>query len=242
MKNIQTIKILLLTLIILSVLTYFTPIKRYLQTLFLILQTSPYERVAEGVLEILVIGDSTGYGTGVRYNTNSIAGLIGQNYPWYTIRNNSVNGRTIGESVAEAKKISGDYSLILLQLGANDILQERDISIVENDLRELIVLLEDNTDNLVMISSGNVGGSPYLSEAEAKKYTELSREFRTMFNRVGSETALTYVDLFVEPADDPMLNESDKYIAKDGLHPNAAGYALWYKKLSPVIDEVLHTK
>jgi len=71
------------------------------------------------------------------------------------------------------------------------------------------------------------------------EYTTLTRKFRQMFIEVDSDTSLTYVDLFLEPENDTMSNNPETYISIDGLHPSAAGYALWYDKLKPEIATVL---
>jgi lysophospholipase L1-like esterase len=99
---------------------------------------------------------------------------------------------------------------------------------VEEELRSIVTALSDNTDNLVMMSSGNVGGAEAFSGERAERYTALTREFRQMFLRVADETELTYVDLFLEPEEDVISNNPDIYLAVDGLHPSSAGYALWY--------------
>jgi len=219
--------------------SFFTPVGRYLKTVYLIIITSPYERIIDNAPEILVLGDSTGYGTGVSNSNDSIAGLIGSNYPNYTINNNSVNGRTISELVLVAKETEGNFDLILLQIGGNDILQARKIDEVESELRQIVKALADNTENLVMMTSGNVGGASAFSEEQTIKYTELTREFRQVFIEVASSTKLTYVDLFLEPEDDIMSNNPKKYLAVDGLHPSAEGYALWYESLRLVLANIL---
>ena len=239
MTGINFMKVSIFLVLAIILVLFFTPASRYLKTLYLIIITSPYERIVENAPEILVLGDSTGYGTGVGDSIDSIAGLIGADYPDYTIKNNSVNGRTIGGLVPVAKETEGEFELILLQIGGNDILQARPVSEVESELRQIIESLADNTENLVMMSSGNVGGASAFSRNEAVKYTALTREFRQMFIEVASSTDLIYVDLFLEPEDDIMSNNPEKYLAVDGLHPSAEGYSLWYKKLQPVVANIL---
>jgi lysophospholipase L1-like esterase len=210
-----------------------------LKTLYLVLITTPYERTIPGAPKILVLGDSTAYGTGADKPEESVAGLIGQDYQGYTIENNSVNGRTIGELGEAVSAVYGSYQMILLQIGGNDILQKREVAEVETELRAIVSHLSDHTDNLVMMSSGNVGGAERISGEQATQYTELTRNFRDMFIKVGEDTPLTYVDLFLEPEDDIISNNPDIYLASDGLHPSSAGYALWYETLKPTITPIL---
>jgi lysophospholipase L1-like esterase len=60
-----------------------------------------------------------------------------------------------------------------------------------------------------------------------------------MFMQVAAETPLTYVDLFEEHEDDPFVQQPEKYVAIDGLHPTNEGYGYWYERLQPVIDPLL---
>jgi lysophospholipase L1-like esterase len=230
-----------ISIVCLGLLYFFTPAERYIKTFLLILQTSPYERVIDEAPQILVLGDSTGYGTGVNNPRDSVPGLIGRDFPNYTIVNNSRNGRTIGELVSVAEAVSGNYQLILLQIGANDIVSQRNSAEVESELRYIVEILAEHTPHIVMISSGNVGGAATFNAEQAELYTRLTREFRERYSNVGDETNLHYVDLFLEPEDDIMSQNPEKYLAWDGFHPSAAGYALWYERLRPVLEDKLST-
>jgi lysophospholipase L1-like esterase len=225
----------LLTIIIVS--WFLGP--RLLKTGWLIYQIDPYEKQVPGAPTILVLGDSTGYGTGASQSENSIAGLISRDYSSYSIENNSVNGRTISDLKPLTVNIYDQYKMILLQIGGNDILQNREVSEVEIELKEIISNLSDNTDSIVMMSSGNVGGASTFNAEQSKRYESITRDFRSMFIRVADETEIDYVDLFLEPADDPFVSQPNTYLSIDGLHPSDTGYAYWYQKLKPILDKHL---
>ena len=226
--------VVIVLILVIVVVHLYVPYK----ILWLIGKVSPFEQTVSGAPTVLVLGDSTGYGTGAASSEDSIAGRIGSDFA-VTIQNNSVNGRTIGELLTETENIAGSYELILLQIGANDILQERNQQTVEDELQTLVARLLPHTNHLVMMSSGNVGASPKFNEEEAKTYTNVAREFRTVFQAVAEDTELTYIDLFVEPEDDAFTKNPEKYMALDGLHPTSAGYAKWYQSMYPVIAPML---
>lgn len=230
--------LLLVTIILILLLVWFFGLRTF-KTAILVGLTSPYERYLKDTEIILILGDSTGYGTGVFNKNDSIAGQIGADFEDFTIINRSENSLTIGELLPVAQKVEGEKKLILLQIGANDILQDRDLKVVENELLEIISTLADHTDHLVMMSSGNVGGASTFSEEKAKELEERSRVFRELFQRLASQTDLIYIDLFIEPIDDPFVIEPSKYLSFDGLHPSKYGYKLWYQSLKPVIEESL---
>lgn len=220
-------------------LCFNTSMFRLAKTIYLISKVSPYEQVIAGAPVILVLGDSTGYGTGAKSKNESIAGLIGRDYPAYTIKNNSKNGRTIEELVEVAENIEGNYELILLQIGGNDILQKREIETVEQELRTIVQELSKHTEHVVMVSSGNVGGAAAFQGETAKEYEQITRSFRSMFLQVAAETPLVYVDLFLEPEVDVIAKNPKRYLAIDGLHPSSEGYSVWYQSLSPVLQKLL---
>lgn len=225
-------------------LAWFTGMWRLAKTIWLIVEVRPYEQMGEGnnPSRILVLGDSTGYGTGAGNGNKSVAGLMGAQYPQYAITNNSKNGRTIGEALVEIKtlQVEPKHKLLLLQIGGNDILQKQNLDIVRSELTELYNEAKKRSENIVMISSGNVGtASAFTGTKKAGEYERISRQFRQMFIEVASTSKVTYVDLFEEPENDVFFREPKKYLAIDGLHPSAAGYAYWYKTLAPTLKEKL---
>lgn len=214
---------------------------KYGKVFVLILQTSPYTQ--DGTDKTLhVLGDSTGYGTGVRDAKDSIAGRIGQDYPILRITNDSVNGRTIGELVSVVENLSGRYDVILLQIGGNDVIQSRSASDVERELATIFSKLKTHTDHIIMMSSGNVGGATIFDETKAKQMQQQTLLLREVFMKTSAENGVSYVDLYVAPKEDLFILESERYLAMDGLHPSAAGYGLWYEKLRPVVVGVLEGK
>lgn len=234
----------ILVVLILIMIAWFTGTLRLLKTVWLILEVKPYEQVGRGEnpASIFVLGDSTGYGTGAGKKQYSVAGLIGADYPNYTIINNSKNGRTIGEALTEIKTLPTEpvHALMLLQIGGNDILQKREVDVVRAELAQLYSEAKKRSTQVIMISSGNVGtASAFSGTKKAGEYERITRQFRDMFIEVAQESEVVYSDLFEEPEDDAFLREPKKYLAIDGLHPSAAGYQYWYATLSPKINELL---
>jgi lysophospholipase L1-like esterase len=236
--------IFILVVAIILVIMWFTGALRLAKTIWLIVEVKPYEQsgVGENPQSILVLGDSTGYGTGAGNGKYSIAGLLGADYPKYSVTNNSKNGRTIGEALIEIKTLSTEtkYTLLLLQIGGNDILQKRPLDVVRGELLQLYSEAKLRAEHVVMISSGNVGtASAFTGTKKADEYERLSRQFRQMFIEVEGEAGVVYVDLFQEPDDDAFLREPEKYLSIDGLHPSKEGYAYWYQTLGPKVKELL---
>ena len=129
---------------------------------------------------------------------------------------------------------------MLLQIGGNDILQKNNLDVVRSELTELYKEAKKRSETVVMISSGNVGtASAFSGTKKAGEYERITRQFRQMFIEVAEASDVTFVDLFKEPEDDVFLREPKIYLAIDGLHPSATGYAYWYKTLAPQLEKVL---
>ena len=218
----------------------FTDLDRYAKTVALILRVTPYEQAGTGAGEILILGDSTGYGTGAKMAGQSVAGRLGAAYPGYRLSNNSVNSRQIAGAREAASNLSDTYDLLLLQIGANDLLAERPVEEVVADMQQLIEDVLPHAEQVVIMTAGNIGALPRYSGETASYHTERSRAYTAaMVELTTSYQEVAYVPLFDEPDEDPFVSEPDRYIAADGLHPSSAGYELWYQKALPYLRQAL---
>jgi lysophospholipase L1-like esterase len=204
----------------------------YLKTGYLIATVTPYEQpgTTPPAGNIKIIGDSTGYGTGAGNAMESVAGRIGAAYPCYRITNDSVNGRTITDLLQADSSADQSYDLILLQIGANDLLQHRSVDEVLNDMNTLIERLQPQAAHLAILTSGNIGGTERLAEGERQALTDASREYdRRMQDFAAKQPNVQFVSLFSELDDDPFVQDPDRYQSWDGLHPSSEGYRLWFE-------------
>ncbi len=226
--------------VILVVIVYASGYGYLFKTAWLVLRLTPYERPIPGAPVILVLGDSTAYGTGATRSTDTIAGRLGTDFPNYAIENQSRNGRTIGGVVPVAESLTSQYALIVLQIGGNDIIRNRSEAAVREELQRVFAQLKQHSPQVVFMSSGNVGAAPlFAGTTEATSLEARTRTFRDIFMAESALAGITYVDLFAEPAVDEVANDPDRYIASDGLHPSSEGYGLWYKKLLPAVQPIL---
>ena len=211
-----------------------------LKTVFLISKVQPYEQPGGGAGTILVIGDSTGYGTGASRSSDSVMGRLGNDYTWYRIENNSKNGRTVAGATAVAEDINAHYSIIVLQIGANDLLQGRTVDDTIVDMKRLIELVLPHADQVVILTSGNIGAATRFSGDQTAYYEGVSRAFTSrMIELARDYQTVAFVPLFDEPQDDPFVAEPKRYLAIDGLHPSTEGYGIWYAKAAPYFARIM---
>lgn len=228
----------------LLLLVVFTDTMRLFKVGYLVVVATPYQQaVSESTGSILVLGDSTAYGTGAKDSTKTVAGRLGADFPEFTLENRGVNGWTTGDlaDALEAGDQAERFDLVLLQIGGNDTLQKRPAAEIERDIRRVYAEAAKRADNIIHISSGNVGAaSAFVVDGLADPVLEKqTRVIRDIFATVSPEYGVIFVDLFAESAKDVYLQEPEKYLAFDGLHPNEVGYGYWYESLGPVVREVL---
>lgn len=223
---------------VLSVVLLFVNLN-FFKTLYLIARVSPaYEQKGTDDKTLLILGDSTGYGTGASGRTESVAGLIGAAYPELTIINQSENGRTAKKLRRDIQKLEGKYDTILLQIGANDLLRHTPTSEVVAEIEGTAVYLRKHTDRVLVLTSGNIGAAPRFSVTKRAVYTDSFRIYDQLMQSQAMKTgSFTFVSQFKEPENDPFVLEPEKNFSMDGLHPSSAGYALWFEALKPRLSD-----
>jgi lysophospholipase L1-like esterase len=184
-------------------------------------------------MRILIAGDSTGFGTGASNPKYSTAGLLGTDFPTADITNISENNLKLAGLQAKLAGLptdgSGHYDLILLQIGANDIVQLTRISDIASRLGAVLDLATAHGTKVIILHSGNIGLSPVFKFPISTYMTYRASEVRTIYMKeIASRPSVQYVDLFQDAAHDIFSADPAKYYARDFFHPSDAGYAVWY--------------
>jgi lysophospholipase L1-like esterase len=189
-------------------------------------------------LKFLFVGDSTAMGTGAQSNAQSVAGWFGQDFPEAHIDSNAANGRRIAELEGKFPPYPGQiYDLIVIQIGANDILRFTDLKNVEQSLSHIIEKAKSIGQHVVILHSGNVGLAPIFIWPFDAIMTHRARQMRALYMKKAKEEHVLYVDLFTERNDDLFLKDIDKYYSADHLHPSGEGYHWWYQKIRWTLDQ-----
>ena len=177
----------------------------------------------ENVNKILLFGDSLMSGYGLKEDqTLSIILENDLKEAGYNIKviNGSVSGDTSGDGLDRIEEYipDSDIDLIVLGLGANDMLRRINPDQTENNLRKIIEIIK--TKNIKIILAG-MKASPTNGLAYKKKFDEI-------FPKLAEEYDLNLIPfLLKEVALNPKFNQSD------GIHPNYEGV----KVISETIKE-----
>lgn len=202
----------------------------------LVRESRAFERKIEGGSpRILIAGDSTAVGTGSTPD-GSTAGRFGADYPSADIRNVSVNGWKVHNLLA-AFPTDGSFDLIVLQIGANDILRGTTQKDFEASLNALFGKAKAVSPNVVALHSGNIGLSPMLHWPVTAVMRSRTLRYREAYRRIAAKHDVAYVDLYKEKGDNVLGSDIAKYYASDLLHLTAEGYGVWYDAIRNTMEE-----
>ena len=181
---------------------------------------------------ILIVGDSTGVGTGAEDPADSIAGRIASEFPYVVIVNKSADGARAQDVLEQLYSLEDNgFDLVLVQAGGNDILRFTDLNTLKNTTAEILHTAYQVAPEVIFMSTENVGSSPAFFPPVSWIYTDRTRKVRSVFLLISREKGVEYVDLFREREEDPFLDDPKRYFAADLLHPGSDGYGIWYEEL-----------
>jgi len=192
-------------------------------------------RINSGSPRILVAGDSTAVGTGTTPE-GSVAGHFAADFPHADIRNVSTNGWKVADLLT-AFPTDGSFDLILLQIGANDIMRGTPEGEFETSLAALFDKATEAGTHVVVLHSGNVGLAPMFRWPASAIMRTRTLRYRAIYRRIASEKGVAYVDLYREKKDDVMTKDIAKHYASDLLHLTADGYGVWYDAIRKTMTD-----
>lgn len=198
-------------------------------------QSTPLQHTpADATLRMLIVGDSTGVGTGASAPRASLAGLLVRDHPRLWIENRALDGATFAGAADQLAR-AGSFDIVLVLAGGNDVIRLRAPDALRADIDRTVVLARERADRVVLMPAGNVGNAPFFLPPLSWEMTRRARRLHDLVRDVAQRRGVTYVDLFHERDDDPFVQRPELH-ARDGLHPSDAGYREWYQALLSQAD------
>lgn len=138
---------------------------------------------------------------------------------------------------------STDFDLVSLLIGVNN--QYRGYSIEQYKkefeilLSKAIKLAGDRRDRVFVVSIPDYGVTPFAKEndIESKKVTEELLQYNTIAREIALEHQVKFYD--ITPLSLKAVNQPEKYLAEDKLHPSAVMYADWVDYLCAGVQQQL---
>lgn len=191
--------------------------------------SKPYEQhPISPKYKVLIIGDSTGVGTGADNPALTLAGRIGTDYPDADITNVSRNGLRTDQLNTKLSGLDSRYDLVILHVGGNDIIRFKSLGNSANNIEKAVSSLSKKSQKVAVFTTGNMGESEFFPFLTRPIFYLRSRSLRDKTTElIGNHRNVYYVDLFGYPK---QLKSVNGY-AKDKLHLSDSGYSLWYEAL-----------
>lgn len=189
------------------------------------------QRPEHPVAEVLIIGDSLGYGVGAESPERSIAGWLGADFPKLKIENKSVYGSMARHTYATLKEVDHCYDVIFIHVGANDILWWVPLNDTFHKMGQLLEIAKKRANHVVLMTAGNFGNVPLFPWAIRRVLEWRTRMAEERFEQIAQEHEVIYVDIFRERKDDLFFKAPNRYYSVDMLHPNGEGYKVFYEEI-----------
>lgn len=184
----------------------------------------------EATLRLLIVGDSTGVGTGASSPQASLAGLLAQAYPRLQIDNRARDGATFAGVIEQLEAATARYDLVLVQAGGNDVIRLRKLDDVRADIERVATLARARGQRVLLMPAGNVGNAPFFFPPASWLMTSRARSLHGFVREAATRHQAAYINLFKDKAKDPFAQQPELNAA-DGLHPSDAGYRVWFEEL-----------
>lgn len=180
---------------------------------------------------LLVVGDSTGVGTGAGAPAESLPGLISQQHPQWRIDNLASNGAKFADIVQQLEQAAKGYDLVLVLGGGNDVIRFTSEDTLRDQLEQTVELARAKGQHVVVMPCGNVGHAPFFIPPLSWAMSRRSKTLHALVQEVTTAQHVRYVRLLKPRSQDPFVTRSKELNAADGLHPSSAGYQEWYREL-----------
>ncbi len=190
---------------------------------------------ANASLRLLIVGDSTGVGTGASAPQNSLAGLLAQAFPRLHIDNLAQDGATFEDLVQQLQRDPARYDAVLIQAGGNDVIRLRGDDAIRADIERVIALAARRAGHVLVMPAGNVGNAPFFFAPLSWLMTSRAQRLHAHVKDAAQRHGADYISLFHDAENDPFVQIPGLH-ARDGLHPSDAGYRVWFDELMRQAD------
>lgn len=182
-------------------------------------------------LRVLALGDSIteGYGVALPQSYPALVeSSLKAGFPDVRVINAGIGGSTSASAVSRLRwHLRARPSVVLLALGANDMLRGLPVKSCENHLRAALQLLQQN--QIPVILAG-MKAPPNYGET-------YQREFEAIYPRLAGEFRIPLIPFLLEGVGGKReLNQ------EDGIHPNEKGHAAIARLVEPYLRKALEPR
>lgn len=185
-------------------------------------------------LKLSVLGDSlsAGYklGTKESFCFQLEAALNKKGYG-VSVLNHSVSGATSADGLRRLKGVVAKKpDAVIIQLGANDMLQKTDLAQTKKNLQDLIDSLKKKQIPVFLVGM----------EASTNLPETYRNDFRQMYTDLALDNELLLYPFFMQGLwKDDGTHLSEEYFLPDKIHPSAKGVGVMVKHILPAVEQFI---
>ncbi|HVR40644.1 MAG TPA: SGNH/GDSL hydrolase family protein [Thermoanaerobaculia bacterium] len=196
----------------------------------------------EPAITYVVLGDSTAAGVGADYESGIAVGTAQH----LAIRrkvlmtNFAVSGARIRDVVED--QLAGAETLkpdvVLLAVGANDVIHLTCVSSMRRDLLEIVRRLRVANEHVKIVITGSpdMGSPPRVPRLLRPVASWRTHSVNRMFRAIAKSQHLTFAPIAEETG--PLFRRDPSLFEADRFHPNERGYATWIVVLNRAFDSI----
>jgi lysophospholipase L1-like esterase len=181
---------------------------------------------------VLVVGDSTGVGTGAEDPCDSLAGRLARDFPNVSIVNHARNGAKTRDAWQQLAPFVGErFDVVLVHVGGNDLLRRTPWRQLVTDVDALMQRARAIGEHVLVTTTPNVGLAPAFFVPLSWYLSTRSRRLRDLVDATCRRHGSHYANFFHPRSCDPFSREWQRYYAADRLHPSSECYGYVYAAL-----------
>ena len=200
----------------------------------------PFEqRPANPTVRILLVGDSTGYGTGTTDSRFSITGRIAAEFPGAHVENWSETGSRLKYIARKLRKhpvAAQPFDLVIIMAGGMSVVHQRSMTTIKGQLEQVVMQARRHGRGVMLVAPHNAGRVPMFRPPLSWRNEKRAQAVDRLFAEVSAEQHIPLASLIHT---NDVLAARGLY-SKDKTHPVDEGYGLWYQEMQPIIHELLH--
>lgn len=192
-------------------------------------------------MRYVALGDSYTIGTSVERGDRFPELLVRAEPRLELVANLGVDGYTTSDVICdELPELPGVApEFLTLLIGVNDVVRSTPLPTYEANLIQIldVLLAAVPADRILSVSIPDYTVTPAGADyGDPKARHRAIVEANAIMARLAAERDIAFVDI----VDASLLAATDRsLVARDGLHPSGAQYALWVARIAPVVTRLL---
>jgi lysophospholipase L1-like esterase len=192
--------------------------------------TQPYNRaLADAPQHVLVLGDSTMFGSGVKERINTMGGRLGRKFPQASVETLAVDGARVRDLAGQLERAKySRYDLIMVGVGGNDVVRLTDLDNLARDLAAFLERARRRSGKIIVVHCVNLGNIGFFWPPLSWLFDYRTRWLSETYAQVTRGMAGVHYVNFYRPrgADHYTAGTRARFITEDGFHPSdyANGY------------------